>query len=256
MSALSIVAHIPHASTFIPHDVRASIYLDESQLQREILLLTDWFVDELFSWFGTNAVTFGASRLVVDPERFIDDHREVMASRGMGVIYTKTTDGGDLRRTPSESEREDLLNRFYRPHARLMESVVQSCLDEHEFCLILDCHSFASRPLPFELDQDAYRPDMCIGTDDFHTPRALVRTMELLFRSFGWKVLQNRPYAGTYLPLRFFHSNKRVLSIMVEVNRRLYMDEATGLKTDTFEAVQKNLAELGTVLAAFAFYRR
>jgi N-formylglutamate amidohydrolase len=75
--------------------------------------------------------------------------------------------------------------------------------------------------------------------------------MQTLFESFGWKVLRNKPYAGTYLPLRFFHSDKRVLSVMVEVNRDLYMDEITGMKTGAFGAVEKNLAELRPILSGF-----
>jgi N-formylglutamate deformylase len=194
------------------------------------------------------------SRLVVDPERFVDDEQEVMASKGMGVIYAKTSDGRDLRRTLSESERKELLSRFYWPHARLMEAVVESALDEHDFCLILDCRSFASHPLPVELDRDTHRPDICIGTDDFHTPPAVVRAMQDLFQSLGWTVAQNRPYAGTYIPLRFLHSDRRLLSIMVEVNRHLYMNKATGLKTDAFGTVGTKLAELRPILSA-SIYR-
>lgn len=254
--ALPIIGHIPHASTFIPSDVKTSFVLDENQLRREILLLTDWYVDELFSWLGSDAVPFGVSRLVVDPERFVEDNREVMASKGMGVIYTKTTDGKNLRRFLSEPEREDLLKTFYWPHIRLMESMVESCLDEHEFCLILDCHSFASHPLPFELDQEANRPEICIGTDYFHTPLALLESIETFFRSFDWQVFIDKPYSGTYVPVPFFRRDRRVLSVMLEIRRDLYMDESTSLKTDSFATVKKNLSELQTLLTASKLSRQ
>ena len=48
--------------------------------------------------------------------------------------------------------------------------------DDH--CLIIDGHSFPALPLPYELNQRAFRPDFCIGTDDFHTPEELVATVE------------------------------------------------------------------------------
>jgi hypothetical protein len=38
---------------------------------------------------------------------------------------------------------------------------------------------------------------------------------------------------------------------MVEVNRDLYMDEITGMKTGAFGAVEKNLAELRPILSGF-----
>lgn len=249
MNPLPVIGHIPHASTFIPHEVKKSFVVDENQLRRQILLLTDRYVDELFSWLGGCAVSFGVSRLVVDPERFVEDDREVMASKGMGVIYTKTTDGKDLRRSLSGPEREDLLKKFYWPHARLMEGMVESCLDEHESCLILDCHSFPSRALPFELDQETSRPDICLGTDDFHTPPALLKSMETFFRSFGGQVFIDKPYSGTYVPAPFFRRDRRVLSVMVEIRRALYMDESTGLKTDAFTTVKRHLSGLQTLLS-------
>ena len=56
------------------------------------------------------------SRLVVDPERFVDDEQEIMASRGMGTMTPGPLSGALLRRAVPESERQDLLNRWYRPH--------------------------------------------------------------------------------------------------------------------------------------------
>jgi N-formylglutamate deformylase len=244
----SLVGHIPHASTFVPPGVKGSFLLDDTQLERQILLLTDWYVDELFSWLGDRAVSFGVSRLVVDPERFIDDAREMMASKGMGVIYTKTSDGKDLRNPLQETGRKDLLKNFYWPHTRLMETMVQSCLDENDLCLVLDCHSFASRPLPFETRQEANRPEICIGTDDFHTPSVLLKSIETFFQSLGWRVSTNNPYSGTYVPLPFFHTDRRVLSVMIEVRRDLYMDESTGLKAESFATVKNYLSELEDLL--------
>jgi hypothetical protein len=38
----------------------------------------------------------------------------------------------------------------------------------------------------------------------------------------------NRPFSGSIVPANNFDKNKRVFSVMIEVNRRLYMDETTG----------------------------
>ena len=58
------------------------------------MTMTDAYTDDLFgSHAGTDdsVVTFPVSRLVVDPERFLDDTLETMARCGMGVIYERTS---------------------------------------------------------------------------------------------------------------------------------------------------------------------
>jgi hypothetical protein len=57
----------------------------------------------------------------------------------------------------------------YPHHARLTDAV-DAALSEDGHCLIIDIHSFSSHPLPHEHDQDLDRPEICIGTDQFHSP--------------------------------------------------------------------------------------
>ena len=92
------ILYIPHSSTAIPADLRPSFLLPEHSLRRELLRMTDWFTDDLFALPAQQAIAirFPVSRLVVDPERFLDDAQERMAERGMGVLYTRTADGEEL----------------------------------------------------------------------------------------------------------------------------------------------------------------
>lgn len=46
---ISLIAHIPHSSIYVPPDVRDSLTLTDPKLRQEILRFTDWYVDELFS---------------------------------------------------------------------------------------------------------------------------------------------------------------------------------------------------------------
>ena len=79
------ILHMPHSAVGIPADVRATLRLSNEELDRELLLMTDWYTDELFALPASEAVTvrFPLSRLVLDPERFLDDPKEPMAARGM-----------------------------------------------------------------------------------------------------------------------------------------------------------------------------
>ena len=244
---IPIIANIPHSSTFIPPDIRNSFFISDENLERELFLLTDRYVDELFSSvheIGGITVRYNISRMVVDPERFENDQEEIMSKKGMGVIYTKKSDGKDLRSHISLNEREQLLETFYRPYHRAMEREVDTLIEKFGRCLIIDCHSFSSMPLPFELNQDPERPDICIGTDKFHTSSYLIENVKKYFESAHLKTNLNKPYAGTYVPLRFFKKDKRVSSIMIEINRQLYMNEVTGEKLNSFSELQKNLKEL------------
>ena len=42
-------------------------------------------------------------------------------------------------------------------------------------------------------------------------------------RCAGFSVRDNRPFAGTIVPLRFYGKDARVWSVMIEVNRGLYL---------------------------------
>ena len=69
---------------------------------------------------------------------------------------------------------KNLLERYYIPHHQKLTDAVEESLLANDHCLIIDGHSFPALPLPYELNQTAFRPDFCIGTDDFHTPEELV----------------------------------------------------------------------------------
>jgi N-formylglutamate amidohydrolase len=55
---------------------------------------------------------------------------------------------------------------------------------------------------------------------------------------------RNRPYNGTYVPLKYLGKDKRVSSIMFEVNRNLYMNESSGEKLIIFPEMKNILKEL------------
>ena len=127
-------------------------------------------------------------------------------------------------------------------------------LEAHGRALIVDGHSFPNRPLPVDRDQSLERPDVCIGTDAFHSPRALVQRLERLCRGRGLTVWVNRPYAGTMVPLAHFQRDDRVESVMLEINRRLYMGEAEGpdLESGIFNRTRDLCTELVCAAAQFS----
>jgi N-formylglutamate deformylase len=238
-----MILHIPHSSRLIPADVRDQIVLSDEELCTELTLMTDAFVDELFASPATTVVRFPMSRLVLDVERFPEDAQEPMSKVGMGMIYTRTASGKTLRRPLHLEEKTRLLS-LYEAHHQALTSEVEKELARTGSALILDCHSFPDQPLPCDLDQSTPRPQFCIGTDSFHTPKALARSTAASLKTMGHSVRMNRPYAGTLVPSAFWKNDRRVASIMVEVNRSLYMDQMTGGKTGAFDSLKAQLQSL------------
>lgn len=237
---MNSILHVPHSSALVPDEERSSILLSNTQLDVELLRMTDWFTDELFTSASERfpVVRFPVSRLVVDPERFVDDEKEIMASRGMGVIYTATSHCEPLRLAPDSVHRTRLINQYYVPHHQNLSSQVGKALESHKKALVIDCHSFPSRPLPYESDQDPNRPDICLGTDQYHTPPDLVGHTKEVFEHHHFSVQINRPFAGALVPAEYYMNNNNVSALMIEVNRGLYMDEETGEKSGGFKKIQ------------------
>lgn len=259
MSDSPVVLHVPHDAVEIPADVRDPFLLDEAELMDELRRMTDHFTLALFcggkhpaagalsdgiSSMENSPVVVRApvSRLVVDVERFADDAVEPMAAIGMGVIYRTTSSLLPLRRELLPGEREALLEAWYRPHHRRLEKAVDEAVTRHGRCLVIDCHSFPSMALPYERGEcAAIRPDICIGTDDFHTGELLAQAFVEAFADAGWSVELNRPFAGALVPASRYRRDARVSAVMVEVNRRLYLNEAEGTPLAGFDAVAERV---------------
>jgi len=218
--------------------------LSDAELAREILYMTDMHTDDLYQLAGAARLRFPVSRLVLDPERFADDAQEPMAARGMGVIYTITSRREKLRDPLTAFERAELISTYYDPHHQTLTEMVDKALSEHDVCLIIDCHSFPRKALPYELrGEDEERPQICIGSDAFHTPSELVQLLLSFLADKGYSVAENIPFAGAITPLKFYCKDDRVKSVMFEIRRDLYMDETTGKRLDHFEKIQQDITE-------------
>ncbi len=233
------MAHVPHTSTVIPDTIRGELLISPAEQAAELLRLTDWYTDELFAGLreaGATLFVNRLSRLVFDPERFLDDSAEPMAARGQGVVYWLGSELQLLRQASTEL-RSRRVAEHYRPYHAALDSLVGELLAEFGECTVVDCHSFATEPLRSEIDRSPDRPDICIGTDAMHTPPELADTLAAGFAAAGLRVGRDTPFTGTFVPSGYFGRAERVRSVMVEVRRGLYIDEATAAKLPEFEGV-------------------
>ncbi|MFI1945022.1 N-formylglutamate amidohydrolase [Streptomyces virginiae] len=225
-----VILHIPHSSRAVPDSVRTGIVLDDTALERELDHITDSHTADIAAaaaagcaltpWRFVN----GLSRLVIDPERFPDEREEMLAV-GMGAVYTRTTHRERLRADGFDGG--PLIDRYFHPYADAMTRAVEDRLEAVGRAVIIDVHSYPTEPLPYELHGAGPRPPICLGTDPFHTPAALLAAAEKAFAGFGGTGLDS-PFAGTYVPLRHYGKDPRVGALMVEIRRDTYMSEPGG----------------------------
>ena len=231
-----LVLHIPHSSTEIP--LLDGYVSSQDEIQEEIIKLTDWYTDDLFDSEMDDKIVAPFSRIFCDVERFADDELEVMSKFGMGVLYEKF-DNGNLLRIVSPELKKEVLKNYYWIHHELLSKAVKTSLEQTKSCLILDCHSFPSSPLTRALVQDEIRPDFNIGTDSFHTPQHIIDASINYFETKGYTLGVDTPYSGSIVPMEYYQKEPRVTSIMLEVNRRLYLKENTNEKSEGYESTKE-----------------
>ena len=85
-----------------------------------------------------------------------------------------------------------------------MTDAVEESLSANDYCLIIDGQSFPALPLPYELNQTAFRPDFCLGTDDFRRLGELVAKVEKMLESGGYSTARDQPFSQTIFPMKHY----------------------------------------------------
>lgn len=240
-----IILHFPNTSASIPDN--SGYVVSDDSLKKEALLSTDLHIDDIFSFGGGIPVKANSNRIFCDVERLVDDEQEMMSQVGMGTIYTNSDDGIELRKVSSDLKAE-ILGDYYPHHQRLMD-IVEEHLSLHNEAIIIDCHSFRNKPFGRDLNKETPRPDFFIGTDDFHTPRSLYKLSAVILKALGYRVKVNTPYSGSIIPMRHYLKDKRVISLMIEVNRDLYLASGSNEKNERYKVVKSDIHKLLTTIS-------
>ena len=219
----SLILHIPHSSLKIPD--YSNYILPENEVDIEAIRMSDLYTDELFQAKSLDyKIQADFCRIFCDVERFDDDAQEPMSKFGMGVTYLKCDDNRDLRILNADQKNYILQHYYYKHHLNLELAVKEQIETEGE-SRIIDCHSFPDKPFSCSFYQGPEKFDFNIGTDDFHTPTDWIDIAVKYFKDLGFKLGVNEPYSGSLVPLKYFKKNNKVKSIMLEINRKLYMND-------------------------------
>lgn len=212
-----MIIHIPHEGSIIPDRIRATF-------EREPALLDDAHARFLYDpssapmkdglplSMPVETLVFPVNRVACDVERFADDDREPMAKLGMGVCYEVDANLERFRMVTDEIRGYTMVT-WYEPHHRKLAKLVEDELGRFGFSLIVDGHTFAAEPRPYEADKR--RPEVCVGYDE---SAELGRFVAGYLRGLGYDVLENAPFCGSIRPLSQY-GNDRVQSVMLEVRQ-------------------------------------
>ncbi|MDR6869153.1 N-formylglutamate amidohydrolase [Bosea sp. BE125] len=240
LQVVPVVVDVPHAGRRYPKAFVEGARLPLRSLRRS----EDAYIDLLFA----QAVALGAPLLVAEfPRAFLDVNREpyeldprmfdgrlpafantrsMRVAGGLGTIPRIVGDAHEIYfgRIPVE-EGLARIDALYRPYHAGLRSLIQRTHGAFGTCILVDAHSMPSSGL----DRDGLaKADVILG-DRFGTSASgyIVDIAEEAFRRLGLSVTRNRPYAGGFITEHYGAPTSGVHALQIEINRALYMNEAT-----------------------------
>ncbi|KPF67361.1 N-formylglutamate amidohydrolase [Bosea sp. AAP35] len=258
-----VVVDVPHAGRRYPRAFVDRVRLPLRSLRRS----EDAYVDALFA----RSVALGAPLLVAEfPRAYLDVNREpyeldprmfdgrlppfantrsMRVAGGLGTIPRIVGDAHEIYfgRIPVE-EALARIDRLYRPYHASLRDLVQRTQRAFGTCILVDAHSMPSSGLDRE---GLGKPDIILG-DRFGTSAAghITDIAEAAFAKLGFSVTRNRPYAGGFITEHYGAPHTGVHTLQIEINRALYMDEATLMPHDGFARLEQAIS--GAMAECFA----
>jgi N-formylglutamate deformylase len=166
---------------------------------------------------------------------------------GKGLIWRKTDDGMPIyQRKLAAAEVRGRIDRCWRPYHEAVAQAIDEAHARHGYSIHLNCHSMPAVAATYATDfPGLVHADFVIGDRDGTTAAPAVSHLVCeVLRGFGYDVAYNHPYKGVELVRRYGDPQRQRHSIQVEVNRKLYMDEATLEPHDGFQALRGHLRQL------------
>ena len=255
--ATSVVVASPHSGRHYPPAFLRRTMLDE----RTIRSSEDAFMDLLVA----GAPGLGAPLLMAEyPRAYLDLNRApdeldpgvidgvgrvVQTPRiasGLGVIPRVVANGRTIYRGKlARAEAEERLARIWRPYHAVLDALMCAAQDRFGAALLLDFHSMPHEALDSVARPGNRRPEVVLGDRFGASARGeFVDALEEGFRDAGLVVSRNAPFAGAYVTQRYGRPARGWHAVQVEIDRALYMTEATIRPNGNFEGVKQMVTEV------------
>ncbi|WP_442215812.1 N-formylglutamate amidohydrolase [Rhizobium sp. 2YAF20] len=240
----------PHSGRIYPPDFIAQSRLEGAAIRRS----EDHYVDELFS----AAAELGAPLLFANfPRAYIDVNREpyeldprmfdgalpayaninsIRVAGGLGTIPRIVAENMEIyaRRVPVEDALKRI-DEIYKPYHAALRGLIARTHVKFGFGVLIDCHSM---PGNIRVSGSNVRPDFIIG-DRYGTSAStdLSRFAMHILEEMGFAAVRNKPYAGGFITEHYGRPARGLHALQIEINRSLYVDEATLQKRPDFGLV-------------------
>lgn len=256
----------PHSGRVFPGDFGAAV--SEHALRDG----EDCFVDELWRPATARGVWLLAAtcaRTYIDVNRhrgdidldlldggqWPDDHEPSgKAAIGKALVWRTLADGTPIyRRKLGVDELRARIERWHRPYHRALAERIDATHARFGVSVHLDCHSMnAVAGAGGVGSAGEIRADVVLGDrDGTSCDPALTQRVREVLAGMGYDVRVNDPYKGVELVRAYADPAAGRHSLQIELNKRLYMDEATRSRHGGFEALQGNLLVLVDALLEF-----
>jgi N-formylglutamate deformylase len=263
--AAPVVFDSPHSGRRYPADFG---HIADALLLRHA---EDAYIEELYAAAPAQGATLIHAlfpRSYIDPNRGEDEIDQAMLAApwprplcasaktelGMSLIWRLYAPGKPMySRRLGVAEVERRLAHYYRPYHDAVRAACDELHARHGAVWLVDCHSMPSVGNAMSSDNGRPRPDFTVSDRIGATcsPAFLQLAVDAL-RGFGYEVRVNDPYQGAELIRRHGRPAERRESLQIEVNRKLYMDEATLAKHAGFARLQAHLSQLAREICSYA----
>ncbi len=260
--AAALVFASPHSGRIYPPAMMAASRLSAEAIRRS----EDVWVDKLIAGatdFGACVIAARLARVYLDvnreaweldPAMFSDElplyarARTARVAAGLGAIARIVAEGEEVyARKLTFAEARARVEAVHHPYHAALGVLVQASVEAHGLAILLDWHSMPSAAARLAGGGVC---DVVLG-DRFGgaCAPAVARIVERELKGLGYAVSRNTPYAGGYTTEHYGRPARGVHALQIEVNRALYVDEATLAPTAGFARLKGDLERLFRALA-------
>ncbi len=261
----------PHSGRLYPADMMDASVLDAAAIRRSEDVLVDSLIGAAPA-LGVPLISARYARAYIDVNRepyeldqamFADVLPAFAAARtarvaaGLGCIARVVSEGQEIyHRKLTFGEATGRIETVHRPYHAALMGLVEEAKVAAGVAILIDWHSMPSAAAAGCEGRGQGRgagdaADFVLG-DRFGAACSfrITRTVERALQARGYHVARNAPYAGGHTTEFYGRPARGVHALQIEINRALYLDEATLLPGAAFEAFKAKLRAIIAELAA------